>query len=405
MKIAYLAPSWPLSDKPNGIVSYLTVLTQAIEELGHEVFIATLAVQEPCDDGRVVRVDRAVHRTTLGRLAQGVMFRLAPERTRYCAHSRDLATTFRALVERERLDVIQMEETFGWSRRVAHDVRVPVITRLHGPYFLNGQYEARRARSRSFRLRSERAGIVAAAGITAPSRQVLDATVEYYSLPFMRRQVIQNPVIASDVRASWSLAECRRNELLFVGRTDWRKGGDLVVKAFSKLHERNPNLKLHFVGPDRGFEDDKGRVHTWREFAADNVSPQAQSRIQFHGALRPGAIAPLRRRCFATLVFSRYETFGNVCTEAMACGAPLVATNVGGIGEIVHHGRNGLLANPKSLSDLVAKVQLLLDQPETAADLGRTAWLDCQRQFNPAVIAEATVDFYESVRARFQHRR
>ena len=57
MKIAYFAPSWPQSDRPNGIVSYLTVLTEAVRALGHEVFIVTPTLATSIDDPHVIKLD------------------------------------------------------------------------------------------------------------------------------------------------------------------------------------------------------------------------------------------------------------------------------------------------------------------------------------------------------------
>jgi glycosyltransferase involved in cell wall biosynthesis len=127
------------------------------------------------------------------------------------------------------------------------------------------------------------------------------------------------------------------------------------------------------------------------------MSPEARERVRFYGRLPSNKIEPLRRRCFLTLVFSRYETFGNVCMEALAQGSPLVATNTGGIPEIVRHDENGLLAEPDDLDDLTAKVQLLLDRPDLAARLGQAGWEDSRTRFNPMTLATQTVAFYQSV--------
>jgi glycosyltransferase involved in cell wall biosynthesis len=82
----------------------------------------------------------------------------------------------------------------------------------------------------------------------------------------------------------------------------------------------------------------------------------------------------------------------------MATGMPVVATEVGGIPELVEHGRNGLLVPPGRSDDLARAVVELLGRPSFARALGRQARLDVQarysfdrmvRQFEQLFLAEA----------------
>jgi len=396
MKIAYFAPSWPQSDRPNGIVSYLTVLTEAVRALGHEVFIVTPTLATPIDDSHVIKIRRPTPSLSR-RLSNRLIRRLNPSYAFYRASSDAIAATFQDLTRREGIDIIEMEETYGWCAAVAHNVSIPVVVRLHGPYFLNSSYDGPSNLTRDLnRNEREGTGIKSATAITAPSQDVMDSALRHYDLSIPFRKILPNPVKVSECGDIWSAESCNRSDILFVGRTEWRKGGDLVVRVFERLLEKDPELRLHFVGPDCGIEIGAKTTGSWKSFIDAAISPETRNRICFYGALTPEEIGPLRRQCFVTLVFSRYETFGVVCTEALAVGSPLVATNVGGIPEIVHHEKNGLLADPDDIDDLTNKVQSLLDNPAKAATLGRAGWEDCRARFAPETIARATVDFYRS---------
>ena len=68
---------------------------------------------------------------------------------------------------------------------------------------------------------------------------------------------------------------------------------------------------------------------------------------------------------------SREEAFGNVFAEAMASGLPIVGSSVGGIPELVEHGKNGFLVPPREPRALAAAIRLLADNPDLRAEIGR----------------------------------
>ena len=59
----------------------------------------------------------------------------------------------------------------------------------------------------------------------------------------------------------------------------------------------------------------------------------------------------------------------------MAIGAPIVATDTGGIPEIIQHAKNGLLARPGNENDMAERITELLSQPDLAATLAHRAFL------------------------------
>jgi glycosyltransferase involved in cell wall biosynthesis len=184
--------------------------------------------------------------------------------------------------------------------------------------------------------------------------------------------------------------------ILFVGRFDRIKGGDLVLKAFSLALAQRPNLRLLFVGPDVGVKGEDGLPMSFPEFIRREIPAPARARIQFAGQLKRPQVEELRTKAHATIVGSRYETFGNVVIEAMMFGCPIVATRVGGIMEIITDSRNGLLA-PVDAVALATRLTQILDNPELSVRLGHQAAVDCAKKFDPRLIGSQTIDFYTKV--------
>ena len=123
----------------------------------------------------------------------------------------------------------------------------------------------------NFRRRVEMEGraICDADLITAPSRDVLEQTRAFYGLALDAAEVI--PVPAPRVTEHWHLSDADPKRILFVGRFDRHKRGDLIVDAFGRVLAKVPDARLWFVGPDRGYIDTNGRTWHIEEYLRDRL--------------------------------------------------------------------------------------------------------------------------------------
>jgi glycosyltransferase involved in cell wall biosynthesis len=83
-----------------------------------------------------------------------------------------------------------------------------------------------------------------------------------------------------------------------------------------------------------------------------------------------------------------------VVLEAAAAGVPVVASNVGGVPDLVENGRTGLLCDPLDAASMSGAVEKMLAQPETARTLAQEASRSAQARFHPAVIARRHLEIY-----------
>jgi glycosyltransferase involved in cell wall biosynthesis len=154
--------------------------------------------------------------------------------------------------------------------------------------------------------------------------------------------------------------------VVYIGRMDVRKGLRELVEAAASLHTQRPNLRVYLIGegPDRPLiesaiqaNNSAGYLHTLPACAFDEVAVWM-------------AAADL-----ITLP-SYMEGCPNVILEALACGRPAVATNVGGIPEILS-GECGKLVPPRDSAALAYALALVLDRSWDASDLsarGSRSW-------------------------------
>ena len=397
LTVAFLTPAWPLGAAANGIVSYVDSVTAGLRRLGHTPCILSIHSDNANPPSDVDWLDRQ-ERSALARIRDGLTFRVNRSAALRQRYSRALVhATQRAIVERG-VALLEMEEAFGLVQLVKPRLPIPVVVRLHGPHFVVGPALGVPSDA-AFRqrVRHEGVGIAKADAVSAPSRGTLEQTREYYGLPLPGAALIPNAGPAVPAESRWSLAECDRSRLLFVGRFDRVKGGDIVIDAFRRVAQRFPQIRLWFVGPaDDGLTDDQGRQWTLAKYIAERA-PDVGGRIDWLGRLPNSSLAELRRRAFVTIVGSRYENFPMVVLEAMAYGCPLAATRTGGIVEIIQDGVNGVLARPEDPDDLAAAILRLLTTPEFAEKLGRRAAEDAAQRYHPDAIARETAAFHQTV--------
>jgi D-inositol-3-phosphate glycosyltransferase len=161
--------------------------------------------------------------------------------------------------------------------------------------------------------------------------------------------------------------------ILFVGRMDPVKGLDTLVRAMALVMETHPDMRenacLCIVGGDR--TDDPARMDA--EMARVARLGAELGMGDFLSFLGPQAQEDLRDYYSAAQVVvvpSRYESFGMVALEAMACGTPVIASDVGGLSTLVRHGRTGFLVPDRDAEALAAALRCLLDNPHLRAELG-----------------------------------
>jgi len=387
MHVALFSPAWPLRLFPNGVVTYVHSMAEELERQGHRVTVFASEVGE--EGPGVHRLDGSLRFRALRwwRARRDPAYHAALDWGIGCAA--DVLSVHR----RTPIDVVEMEESFGWFADVARLTRIPTVVKLHGPAFMSlvgAELETAFARAR---IEREGRGLACSPVITSPARRTLDDTVAYYRLsPRVARHVV-NPLSLPADAPLWRMDACEPRTLLFVGRFDERKGGDLVLRSFARLLEEDPALKLIFVGPDAGVSGENGELVRFEAYRAA-LLPQHAHRVEYRGRLAPAEICALRTRAYATLIASRWENQSYTALEAMLQGCPVVSSDAGGQPESVQHGITGLTAEAGSVDSLCKQVRLLLHDPALAVHLGERARAHVLAQHAPARVVGQTLAVY-----------
>ncbi|OGF34284.1 hypothetical protein A2482_00630 [Candidatus Falkowbacteria bacterium RIFOXYC2_FULL_48_21] len=212
---------------------------------------------------------------------------------------------------------------------------------------------------------------------------------KFYELPFgVSRRFVPEPK-DGDLLAKYGLAKDDK-VVLFAGGLDsahYFKGVNYLIKAISLIEDKK--IKALIIGAGDLLADYKKLVSETklgdRVKFADYVP--ADSLVK-HYNLGDVFILPS---------INNSEAFGIVLIEAMACGKPVIATNLKGVRSVVDIGVNGLLVEPKNSKDIADKINLLLGNLETYSRFSRNCLETVAAKYRWATITDNLEKLYKQL--------
>lgn len=399
MHIGLCSPHWPPAEGANGIVSYVAAVHDHFVAQGHLVSLISQRTMYSSDGSETSLSLPERRPDLLSRVTKGIGRRLRPSPGALPEVGQKVAQEIALAHRLKPFDILEMEESFGWSTIVSRALVIPVVTRLHGPHCLKPLGIRSRAQRREDRTRceAEARAIRSAALLTAPTKAILDDTCAKSGRDLARpAAVIANPIAIRPSSPRWRLSECERDHILMIGRFDYWKGADTLLLAFERLLRTRPAARLTLVGPDLGIEVRPGQTMKFDAFVREHLSPETRERIDFKGLLRPDEIVPLRLKANLIVVASRWESFSYVLLEGMVVGCPLITTDWPGSEDVILHGETGIRTPVGDPDAMAGNIESLLRNPDRAAALGAAGNRRCSRTFSVEVVGNRLLDCYHS---------
>ncbi len=379
MRIAIVSPySWTYA---GGVNRHVEALAEALIARGHELRV--LAPWDPPD-----RVSRMLHRApadrrerpdyliplqrTVGFAANGAVSNLSV--------SPAAVTSMRRELQAGRFDIVHVHEpvapALGWD--ACSFPGAPVVGTFHA-------YSTKRLPNTIASLLGARRKLNQLSARIAVSEAAAWTGRRWFGGEY---QVIPNGV---DVDASPRAPKPESDELrvLFVGRSEERKGLPVLLKAFEGLIEHVP-ARLTLIGSS---PDDV------RRYVPD---PATEARIETLGRVSHDAL--WRRLHEADVLCAPSlsgESFGMVLTEAFAAGTPVIASEIAGYSDVVTDGSDGILVPPADAQRLAEELQRMYLEPVRREAMGRAAREAASGYAWPR-IAERVAQVYDEAREASQ---
>jgi glycogen(starch) synthase len=217
----------------------------------------------------------------------------------------------------------------------------------------------------------------------------------HFNLPVDKVDVIPNAIDTTKYQTSVDRGSVRQRYgvgygeklILCVGRLVPQKGIEYFIRAIPHIAKRYPEAKFIIVG--EGWS---------RDILESEARASGQGgKIQFTGFASDQEVINLMTSADVLVVPSVYEPFGIVALEGMATGVPVVASQVGGLSEVIEHDRTGLFVYPKSPESIAWGIDRILSDPDHAKWLTENAKDILHKAYSWEAVAMKTVEVYRKV--------
>ena len=212
--------------------------------------------------------------------------------------------------------------------------------------------------------------------VIAPSKFIMDFHEKMGFFNNSKKYVIP---LACDISTKTLPKVENTKEFLCMGRAIEMKGFQIAIKAFEKINDKK--ARLHIIG-------DGVYLNTLKKMAKED------ERIIFHGFLWKKNREPIMNRCSFIIVPSiGYETYGLSTLDGMIMGLIPIASNIGGIPEIIKDGQDGFLFKPGNIESLQSKMEDLINEKSDFKTLSKNA-IQKASEYNPEKHLKSVLDVY-----------
>jgi phosphatidyl-myo-inositol alpha-mannosyltransferase len=362
MKIGIVTPyAYPM---PGGVNDHVGSLYRVLRARGHDVRIITSSHGlQKASEGDIIRVGKGFSVPFNGSMGT---ITLSPT---YLAQ-------MRAILERERFDVLHYHEPF-----------VPflsLVTLTLSTSVNVGTFHAFGGLSISYEFGKRMLGHYAGKlhGRIAVSPAARHFISRYFPGEY---KIVPNGVEPGRYQRAVPIARYRDSvpNILFVGRMEPRKGLIHLLRAFRKLQRDGVRARLLLVGTGPGEREARRYVLT-----------RQLDDVEFLGRVSEAQKAQLFKTAdiYVSPATGR-ESFGIVLLEAMSAGAPIICSDIHGYRGVVRRERDGILVEPGSADALAASIRRLIDDPALRAQLSR-AGEERAQLFTWERVGQAVEEYY-----------
>jgi glycosyltransferase involved in cell wall biosynthesis len=314
---------------------------------------------------------------------------------------RESGVELRILRRRRHLDLGRARELASWLRQDRVEILHSFLFKANGYAWLAARLagvprlvtSARNCKEIGFvRDWVNSVAFRASDAIVCNGGAVQSFAAQHFKMPLQKSVVIYNGVDLDRFLAHQVHPSCARLNLkpehrvvITVGRLVLQKDVELFIEAAKLLEHDDPNVRFLVVG------DGPRRLDLMR-YASQNG---LDGKLSFLG--ERDDVPQLLARADVFWLTSQWEGLPNVVLEAMACGKPVLARDVGACHELINHGETGFLISSRDAKQFADHTRELLRDPGRARAMGLAGRRLVEERFSVARMCQATETLYHSL--------
>lgn len=392
MKIAFVTPEYVTeSNYYGGLANYLSRVTQALRQFGHNPFVIVAAR----DDGYLEDDGVPVFRVRVQAPWESVLESIPLARRmnpilRWLWQSWRLNRKLSKIHAAEKIDLVQYA---SYTATALFRIKsIPSVIRLSSIQNLIDQgYEQKQSLVRSVLHYLDIQSMRNADCIIAPSRLISQKARDAIGKPVT---VIESPYLPTSATSDRTLYDdllSDKDYLLFFGSIGVLKGVRTIARIIYPLLRKNSGLFMVFAGKDMGCDGGPMIQHVW-ECAGTH-----RGRVLYLGTMQQSQLIPIIEGATAVVLPSLVDNLPNTCIEAMSMGKVVIGTLGASFEQLIDDGDNGFLCtidDERSLMESIEKALRLSDGERQA--IGRKAQKTIER-LNPERVVKELLHLYNEV--------
>lgn len=386
--VCLVSEEYPKETNFGGISTYNKELATLLIRNGCKVIVLTRSLdkyKEYVEDGiHVIRIKTYFSKINL--LEKLIGYRLA------------VYINIKKLLKKYNIDIIETPE---WKAELLFFFlfnkykKVPTVIRLHGCRGIIRKYDENDVSlADKIVILMEKYMLNKTKFVTSISKANLSETENVLNINIKNKtQIIYNFL---DI----SLPKLKENEnsknknILFIGRLDYWKGIFTISEVIPKILHKYDDTIFQFVGRDI-YNNEKQEYNS--KLILSNLSEEQKKRVEIVGQVEKKSVYKYYLNAYVTVLPSLFEPFGYTCIESMHQGTPVIASNNGGMSEIIDEGKDGFLIDPQNSEELYAKLCCILDNEELRSRMSKSAIDKIDRKFTNKVIFSDIEKYFDLI--------
>jgi len=357
-----------------GITTHIVQLSRALVQRGHEVTIV-----KPNQEAE----EQYQH-------AYGFSVIHLAKQPLELANTLYIRSFLRSLIKREGFHLVHWHQLAGYETK---KIDVPGIFTNHTSMYLE-EYESWWGKRGLKRLLNHASAVIAPSQELRDKSEILNppAGIHYIANGVDEQMFSPGRLPNDDFFELYPEVLTARAQgrpmVLCPRRLEPKCGVAYLIQAIPDLYAKFPDICVVIAGRGGFFEEER-RLKQWL------TERSLEHTTLFLGDVK-NEMMPYLYNLASVVVFpSLMEATSIACLEAMACAKPIVSTNVGGLSQLLQHGHNGLLVEPRDAAALARETSTLLNNPQLAERLGAQARKTVEEQFTWKIIAQQTEQIYQ----------